>query len=289
VPEGRYPEGDWIGCGEWRNQFCRDEWPGAWTTLERGKFVTDGAFWKFEGLGPYGVWARAGAKALEKAGFGPRVIGDEHGYVGYELLDGRSATTADLNAERVRMLASYCAFRAEEFRCAQTEEQNKELATMLRLNYEREIGTKFHVGKLDAVRTTICDGRMGPSEWVMTNGGRFVKVDATEHGDGHFFPGPCDIAWDLAGAVVEWKMDAKSCEALLREYTALTHDAVENRIERYVLAYAVFRCAWSRMAAAGMKGTADEARLTREAMRYRKIIEQRTAEVGTAVPMARAS
>ena len=33
-----------------------------------------------------------------------------------------------------------------------------------------------------------------------------MKVDAAAHGDDHGFPGPVDVAWDLAGAVVEWEL-----------------------------------------------------------------------------------
>ena len=287
VPQGRYPAGEWIGSGEWRARFCQGEWPGAWTTLEPPKFVGAGAFMKFEGLGSYGARARAQARALEKAGFGARVIADEYGYLGYEFLRGRQAKATDLTRERLQTLADYCAFRAEAFGCAVTEQQRNELATMARVNYEREFGAKATMPRLDAVRTTVCDGRMGPAEWVLTEDGRFVKVDATSHGDGHFFPGPCDIAWDLAGAMVEWEMDASARDALLGAYTAVTKDRVAARIEAYLLAYAVFRCAWCRMAAAGMKGTAEEARLTREALRYRGVIER--MGFGTEVPMARAS
>jgi len=293
VGEGRYPEGEWLGGGEWRRRFGGDsrEWPGAWTSLERAKFLAGDVFWKFEGLGPYGAKARTAAKAVGEAGFGPRVVDDQHGYTGYEFVPGRAATREDLSAERMRRLAEYCAFRSEEFACSSSETHRRDLATMLRVNYEREFGMRLpaELSQLEFARTAVCDAKMSPHEWLVASDGRFLKLDATSHGDGHFFPGPCDVAWDLAGAIVEWEMDAATRAAFLREYVALTRDDASRRIANYLLAYAVFRGAWCRMAAAGMKGTAEEERLTREAQRYRAYVERMFTAAAAGAPEARAS
>ena len=48
------------------------------------------------------------------------------------------------------------------------------------------------------------DGRMLPHEWLETRMA-IVKADALDHHDDHFFPGCQDIAWDIAGASVEWR------------------------------------------------------------------------------------
>ena len=48
---------------------------------------------------------------------------------------------------------------------------------------------------------------MGPHAWLRDENGRLIKTNGSVHGDDHFFPGPCDIAWDLAGAFVSiWGM-----------------------------------------------------------------------------------
>lgn len=269
------PSGEWIGAGEWRPRFLGDErhWPGAWTNLERSKFLSEDGrtLWKFEGLGPYGERSRTQARRLAENGFGPRVLAEESGYVGYERLRGTPARREDLEAERIRRIASYCAFRAKEFEYEVSEGQQQDLSTMGRVNFEREFGEPLpeQWTRLEIVKPTICDAKMSPQEWLLTEDGRFLKVDATSHGDDHFFPGPCDIAWDLAGAMVEWEMDAVGRNALLREYQHLSKDDASGRIANYLRAYAVFRFAWAKMGAAAMKGTPEEERLMREYRRYR--------------------
>jgi thiamine kinase-like enzyme len=121
---------------------------------------------------------------------------------------------------------------------------------------------------------------MSPHEWLQSGDGRLLKLDATAHGDDHFFPGPCDIAWDLAGAIVEWNMDHRAKTLLLREYLKASGDDAAARIDAYVMAYTVFRFAWCKMAAAGMQGTDDEQRLLREYRKYSELA-QRTSSVST--------
>jgi hypothetical protein len=293
LPEGRYPDGEWIGGGEWRKRFHGEsgELAGTWTPLERAKFLSRSVFWKFAGHGAYGAQSRSTARSLGDAGLGPKVVDDKYGYIGYEFVPGRPASREDLNPARLRTMVAYCAFRSEEFGCAASAAQQRDLATMVRVNYLREFGVRLPAAlrKLPVVRTTICDAKMAPHEWRLADDGRFLKLDGDSHGDDHFFPGPCDVAWDLVGAMVEWDMDAPTREAFVREYTAQTHDNVAQRIRNYVVAYAVFRLAWARMAAAGMRGTAEEERLTRDALRYRGFVERAVKGASEAAPMAIAS
>ena len=43
------------------------------------------------------------------------------------------------------------------------------------------------------------DNRMFPHEWLATRRS-YIKTDGTDHHDDHFYPGPQDIAWDLAAS-----------------------------------------------------------------------------------------
>jgi hypothetical protein len=293
VPEGRYPAGEYIGHGEWRRRYCRNEsdWPGTWSSLERAKFLSKGLFWKFEGLGPSGVRARKIARVMAAEGFGAPVREDQFGYLGYALVPGRAATREDLTPERLRRIAEYCAMRAQEFHVDLSTAQRKDLSTAGRVNYERAFGKPLPpaLAKLPVMRPAICDAKMSPHEWLVADDGRFLKLDATTHGDGHFFPGPCDIAWDLAGAIIEWQMDATTREEFLHLYTSLTHDPISRRIRNYLLAYVLFRFAWTRMAAAAMKGSADEARLLAESDRYRAAVEHWVTAASAAAQGVRAS
>lgn len=141
---------------------------------------------------------------------------------------------------------------------------------MLRFNWKNEFSAELpDEVTLKTEHPVIADARMAPYKWLRTSEGRLYKVDAVSHGDDHFFPGPCDIAWDLAGATVEWRLDADSQKRFLARYETLSGDDVTARIPGYLLAYATFRFAYSRMAARAMGGTSEEAPLMRDYERYR--------------------
>jgi hypothetical protein len=115
----------------------------------------------------------------------------------------------------------------------------------------------------------IADGRMQPHEWLLSGEVKILKTDCGSHGDDHFFPGPTDIAWDLAGAIVEWRMSAPQAEAFLEIYRRASGDDAQNRIADYVNAYAVFRLAYCTMAANAMEGTQEQRKLEQSAELYR--------------------
>jgi hypothetical protein len=121
-------------------------------------------------------------------------------------------------------------------------------------------------------RPTVCDARMMPQAWLQTEDGRWLKLDAALYGDDHFFPGPCDIAWDLAGIIVEWELNRSARELLLARYRQASGDDASNRMQAYDLAYATFRMAWSRMAAASVGDAEEEHRLMRDYRRYRDFL-----------------
>jgi hypothetical protein len=89
------------------------------------------------------------------------------------------------------------------------------------------------------------------------------------HGDDHFFPGPCDIAWDLASTIVEWNLPGPEQEYLLEQYGRASGDDARRRLPGYLKAYVAFRFGWCKMAALASAGTADEPLLWRDFQRYR--------------------
>jgi hypothetical protein len=108
---------------------------------------------------------------------------------------------------------------------------------------------------------------MQPHEWLLTNNGEVVKIDSGTHGDDHFFPGATDIAWDLAGAIVECAMPTAAQQFLVAEYQRASGDDPRLRLSDYINAYAVFRASYCTMAANAMDG-AEQARLERAAAQY---------------------
>jgi hypothetical protein len=151
--------------------------------------------------------------------------------------------------------------------------QSPELEVMLRWNWQLEFGEELGTAEaqLRVGHVVICDGRMMPHQWLRRDSGELLKLDAGTHGDNHFFPGACDIAWDVAGAIVEWELQGDLRERFVRAYEARSGDAVVGRLAPYLLAYATFRMGWSKMAALAMQGEYDEALLQRDYERYRAI------------------
>src|SRR5438105_1301698 len=117
---------------------------------------------------------------------------------------------------------------------------------------------------------------MMPYQWLRTDSGQFQKLDCATHGDNHFFPGPVDAAWDLAGTIVEGEMDDAAREHFLKQYADLTTDNVTVRIAAYELAYVAFRNGYCRMASAAMKSVdpGESQRLARDARKYAGVMER---------------
>jgi hypothetical protein len=269
LPEDAQEE---IGGGYWRRLVLKDfdNQPACWPQLESSKYLSAdrSSMFKFHGYGHYGQRIEERGHKLADAGFSPKALGRLRGYGNYEFLGGRVLTQADLSATQLQRMAEYCAFRRAEFR---TEEPPHEIEAMANWNWECEFGEKPQPQiELRTEYSIIADGRMMPHEWLLTEDGRVLKVDAVSHGDDHFFPGPCDVAWDVAGAIVEWKMDENQVHDFVERYQNLSGDEVRVRLPEYVLAYAIFRMAWSKMAAQASAGEFDEGLLMRDFQRYRE-------------------
>ncbi|HYO79940.1 MAG TPA: hypothetical protein VES20_00950, partial [Bryobacteraceae bacterium] len=71
-----------------------------------------------------------------------------------------------------------------------------------------------------------------------------VKTDALDHYDDHFFPGRQDIAWDVAGAAVEFGFDPE----LLLSRMETADSALSNRVPFYTKAYLAYRIGYCSMA-----------------------------------------
>ncbi|MGC2211208.1 MAG: hypothetical protein WA532_13960 [Candidatus Korobacteraceae bacterium] len=262
-----------ISGGEWRRHFRypADTMPAAWPSLEPARFLArdEQSIFRFEGFGHYGEAVGARAALLADRGYAPRYLGHRRGFGEYALVPGRTLTLADCSRELLERMASYLALRCTGF--ASQAEQTPELETMLRWNWLNEFGEELAgaESQMNTERVAICDGRMLPHEWLRTEPGVLLKLDAGTHGDNHFFPGPCDIAWDVAGTIVEWQIGGNARDYFVGEYMRRSGDTIRERLHPYLLAYTTFRMGWSRMAAAAMQGEFDAALLERDYQRYR--------------------
>ncbi len=263
---------EFIGGGEWRRRLLTDDatWPGSWHNLERLKYVSrtdceEPKFFKFQGLGHYGEQVIAREEKIAVAGFGPLPTREAHGFASYPWIAGKPMCTSDLSSEVITRLAEYCAFRGNAFTAVASHSPVEHMAA----HNAHELGIECAVS-LRIERPVICDGHMQPHEWLLTPQSQMLKTDSGSHGDDHFFPGPTDIAWDLAGAIVEWEMNPDQARAFLACYTALSGDDAAPRIGDFVTAYALFRCAWCHMAGHAQQNAAERSRLDQAAGFYRE-------------------
>jgi hypothetical protein len=224
-------------------------------------------FYKFEGFGHFGEEIGERAKILQRSGFGPRYLGNETGFGKYEVLNGELLRQRDISAHVLDTMARYCAMRGREM--GATSHEDSRLPEMLAWNWKCEFGEELPTQALEVERLVTADARMQPHEWIACEG-RLLKLDANSHGDDHFFPGPCDIAWDVAGAIVEWDMDRQAMEYFIDSYIRESGDRVRSRLCAYLLAYSTFRMGWSKMAAHASAGEFDQQLLERDYLRYRE-------------------
>ncbi|WP_437597709.1 hypothetical protein [Sorangium sp. So ce590] len=264
--------GEFIGAGAWRRRCYDDElrWPPSWTSMERLKCLSrDGSrILKFEGMGRYGAECLERARSVAQAGFGPEPRDEGQGFLSYPWLPGRPLQAGDLSAAVLERLADYCAYRATAFPVPSPAVD--ELIAMARTNLSTEMGDdlpdELH---LEIARPALVDGKMDPHEWLGSSSGELFKVDASGHGDDHFLPGPADIAWDLAGAIIEWRMAPDARRAFLERYRRRSGDDPERRLPAYLLAYSLLRLGYAAMAAASLPDEGEARRFMAARHRYR--------------------
>src|SRR5262245_16626190 len=270
--QSRFQEYTYLGGGEWRNLFFRNKelWPACWPQMERLKFLSldRRRFWKFEGLGRVGDQVQTCNHILSRAKFSMMPDDGGGGFGSYPIISGEPLHRGRLSPALLERFTHYLALRSVEFRVKDVSDDP--LSQMLTFNVQHEFGVE--IGTLDDLESSACvltDSRMQPHEWIGTPEGTILKTDACTHGDDHFFPGPCDIAWDLAGLAIEWELDASEIDATLSLFHQLTGDVVTPRFPVYALAYSVFRIGCCRMALSTVD--ADEAfRLRIASAGYRK-------------------
>lgn len=260
-----------LGAGEWRHHVLSEgeHWPASWTTFERLKYLSPAdngprSLFKFIGLGHYGDQVVEREQRVADAGFGPAIQGESEGFASYPWMAARPMRAADLSWPVLERLAAYCAFRSQAF--PGDVRGPDALQEMVRHNLgELKVAAAVD---LQVERPVLADGRMQPHEWLLDARGQMLKTDSGSHGDDHFFPGLTDIAWDLAGAIVEWRMNTAQVRAFLEAYRRQSGDDAATRIGSFVVAYLVFRRAYCLMAANALQGMEEQARLEAAAEQY---------------------
>ena len=236
-----------------------------------------GAVWHtFAGLGRYGRARAAVAERIAAAGHGPRVLGLRRGFLATAEHDGRPLTRADSAPELLDAMAGYLAWRRRELPGTRSVSLAA-LRDMIGHNVAAVLGDDAAGRALDHARLTpeldaapvvAIDGRMQPHEWVRGAAG-LIKTDGHAHHDDHFLPGAQDIAWDVAGACVEWALSPEARTRFVTAYAAAAGDeSIRDRLPFHELAYLAFRLGYTTLGAQGLGDHADAAGLRRAADAY---------------------
>ena len=259
LPASRVRAAVEISGGEWRRWLGGARLQPVWPQHERRKFLADfdageaQTVVKFAGFADFGRRTRQLAEALADGGWSPAVQETE-------TCDGENAE-AWIRLRRLRARAlpprpgpdwaawagRYFAWRREELTVGTVEPPSAELIQMLQTNLRRIAGVELALDP-PAAAPVYVDGRLGRCEWAQTANG-WVKFDSTDHGDDPFFPGPADIAWDLAGMEAEFPRAAATVLAAYRRQSGETEVQLEPRLRWHRLADGAFRTAFCVLAA----------------------------------------
>jgi hypothetical protein len=284
----RFKHSTSLSGGRWREFFLdqRTEQPAYWPEMDGAKYWSADRknTFKFEGFGESGSQIRLRSRILHEGGFGAFVEDAGDGMSCYEFVAGRPLDCSDLSTSVLDRVAEYCAFRAREF--SHDSAADGQFEEMVRFNFSQESGRDwpFDAESLRTNHPVIADGRMAPHEWIRSQDDRLIKVDASQHGDDHFFPGPTDIHWDLAGAIVEWNMDADAEQYLLRRFRSQS-GIIPDRARLFSLAYSTFRASYCKMALMGTGVESERPRLERAYRFYREKIDHSLRQLDTARPI----
>jgi hypothetical protein len=220
---------------------------------------------KFAGLGAIGERRLAMARALHAAGFVPEPLGLVHGFLVERWCgDAEVLCSADRPVEQI---AAYIGARARLFPANENEGATLDrLLEMCRRNLSLALGggaaelIEAWAPKLDALSRRVVrvrtDNKMDSHEWLRLPGGRLLKTDALDHHCAHDLIGCQDVAWDVAGAIVEFELSDPERARLIATTEQSAGRIVEPELlSFYRLAYCCFRLGQASLAGQGREVT----------------------------------
>jgi hypothetical protein len=282
-----------LSAGAWRRLVYREgdgAAPEVQPQHEARKYLGAGPqgeamLWKFAGLGRYGQQRLEHAQVLAESGLVENGFALRHGFLSSHFVPGRPLWRRPAESEPglVDALAAYVAHRANRLP-AEVGCNADALLHMVETNVRELLGPQWLAPLaglggfrkvLESAPAVYCDGRMLPHEWIATAQG-YRKVDALDHGDNHFFPGPVDAAWDVAGALTEFSLDTAARHRLLDQYQVRTGDrGIRRRLPFFTVAYLAFRAAITHMnAGSAAVPEGDRRGFEKQAARYRASLER---------------
>ena len=189
--------------------------------LERRKFLlrTARGVWllKFAGLGRVGAEKFAMSCRLAEAGLVSAPLAARHGFTIEPWLEARVPDAPGYAL--VERIGQYLGWRARNLSACGGAGLD-ELARMARHNVSEGLGAgagrALRFEYQGCRRPIHIDGRLHRWEWLCLPDGRVLKSDAVDHADAHDLVGPQDVAWDIAGAIVEFDLAPEDARRLRR-------------------------------------------------------------------------
>jgi hypothetical protein len=206
---------------------------------------------KFAGFGEIGERKLAMARALHGAGLTTEPVGLVHGFLVERWCEGRGLEPDERPMEEI---GRYIGARARLFPAGNARGATiEELLTMCRRNFSVALGAELPGSwdpaalshRITRVRT---DNKLDRCEWLRMRDGRLLKCDALDHHQGHDLIGCQDAAWDVAGAIVEFDVEANETERLIGP---TNHSLDRELLEFYRMAYCCFRVGQASLAPNG--------------------------------------
>ncbi|CAO3436144.1 hypothetical protein [Azospirillum endophyticum] len=250
---------------------------------ERRKFLlrTAKGSWllKFAGLGRTGKMAFKRARTLHAAGFTAEPLALRHGILAERWLEDASPLTEG-TTEAVDRLGAYLAFRATRFPASPDSGATlPDLLTMARQNIAEALGdttaktldgwTPDRLAELEAgLHRVVTDNRLHRWEWLRLPDGRLMKTDALDHAAAHDLIGCQDVAWDVAGGIVEFDLSQAQAETLCQRVEEAV--PLDRRLVAFYLpCYIAFQIGYWTFAIGGDRSAAGERRRYEEQWRRR--------------------
>jgi hypothetical protein len=276
-----------VSGGGWRalRYASEADWPAVDAYQERRKYLLQGerGTWllKFSGLGSAGERGFDHARRLGEAGFSPPALALRYGFTATPWLEAAPLELQEGDRARfIGHLGAYLGWRAAHLPAPETAGAAlPALLVMARTNAGEALGgaSTATAPLLDPdrwaaapqLRRCWTDNRLHRREWLALPDGRWLKTDGVDHAAGHDLIGAQDVAWDIAGAIVEFDLDESEADLLL---ASVQRSAPAERALVAILrpAYIAFQLGAFTMAASAHAGWPDEAaRLRRTADAYR--------------------
>jgi hypothetical protein len=273
-----------LSGGAWRNELPPHGRPPAWPAQERRKFRLagpDGVFLaRFAGLGRIGAAKLELARKLHRAGFAPEPLALRGGFLLERWVAGpRLAPQGPDRRAFLSQLARYLAFRAALTCREGAGASAAALRDMALANAEEAGGAELRAALasrlcgLEAILSPLVpvkiDGRLHAWEWRREAAGAWIKTDGLDHAEAHDLVGCQSIAWDLAGAEVEFGLSPAEAARLATAIGSLA--PAPPAVAVCALLYCAFQLGWWSFAAEAQAGTEAEGAWKRRAFYVREL------------------